>query len=176
MKEKQLLALLDKGKQLLSVKCKNFSGALVVELLIQAFNERHIPVSRPNVYMVGLPTEIDLVIPRKDAQPEFEILYKPKDILAVLEIKASGLFNKETASKIGDTFKAVQSIEPSIFCAYVTVSERFSYKYKATKEVVGFPVYTIAWHSGPDNNHKYDFTGDFSKLLDLLADMMVKNP
>jgi hypothetical protein len=146
----------------------------VVELLIQAFNERHIPVSRPNVYMVGLPTEIDFVIPRKDAQPAFEILYKPKDILAVLEIKASGLFAKEAASKIGDTFRAVQSIEPSIFCAYVTVSERFSYKHKATKEEVGFPVYTIAWHSGPDSNRKYDFTGDFDELQDLLANMALK--
>jgi hypothetical protein len=49
------------------------------------------------------------------------------------------------------------------------MSERQSYKYKATEEKLGFPVYTLAWHHGPDENRKYETTGDFSRLVSELA-------
>jgi len=169
MLEQELFSLLKQGKQSLGVQSKKFTGALVIEILRRAFEERGIEVSRPNVYLKGLPFEVDLIIPRRGANVEFEILYSPEDVLAVLEIKTSGLFSKEDSSRIGSVFRAVKSINPSIFCAYVTMSERQSYKYKATEEKLGFPVYTLAWHHGPDENRKYETTGDFSRLVSELA-------
>lgn len=169
MLEQELFSLLKQGKQALGVQSKKFTGALVIEILRRAFEELGIGASRPNVYLKGLPFEVDLIIPRRGANVEFEILYSPADVLAVLEIKTSGLFSKEDSSRIGSVFRAVQSINPSIFCAYVTISERQSYKYKATEEKLGFPVYTLAWHHGPDEDRKYESTGDFSRLIGKLA-------
>ena len=169
MLEQELFSLLKQGKQSLGVQSKKFTGTLVIEILRRAFEECRIGASRPNVYLKGLQFEVDLIIPRRGANVEFEILYSPVDVLAVLEIKTSGLFSKEDSSRIGSVFRAVQSINPSIFCAYVTMSERQSYKYKATEEKLGFPVYTLAWHHGPDEDRKYENTGDFSRLIDKLA-------
>lgn len=170
MLEHELLSLLKQGKQSLGVQSKKFTGALVIEMLRRAFAEHGIKTSRPNVYLRGLPFEFDLAIPGKGANLEFAILYSPADVLAVLEIKTSGLFSKEELPRISSVFREVQSKNPSIFCAYVTMSERKSYKYKATEEKLGFPVYTLAWHHGPDQNRKYETTGDFSRLIrDLMS-------
>ncbi len=169
MLEQELFSLLKQGKQSLGVQSKKFTGALVIEILRRAFEERGIEASRPNVYLKGLPFEVDLIIPRRGANLEFEILYSPADVLAVLEIKTSGLFSKEDSPRIGSVFRDIQSMNPSIFCAYVTMSERQSYKYKATEEKLGFPVYTLAWHHGPDEDRKYETTGDFSRLVSKLA-------
>jgi hypothetical protein len=171
MLEQELFSLLKQGKQSLGVQSKKFTGALVVESLRRAFEERGIRTSRPNVYLKGLSFEVDLIIPRRGAHVEFEILYSAADVLAVLEIKTSGLFSKEDSSRINSLFRAVQLINPSIFCAYVTLSERQSYKYKATEEKLGFPVYTLAWHYGPDEDRKYESTGDFSRLIGKLASL-----
>ena len=133
MLEHELFSLLEEGKQSLGVPSKKFTGALVIEMLRRAFEEHGIKTSRPNVYLKGLPFEFDLAIPRKGANLEFEILYSPADVLAVLEIKASGLFTKEALPLISSVFREVQSKNPSIVCAYVTISERKSYKYKATE-------------------------------------------
>ena len=169
MLEQELFSLLKQGKQSLGVQSKKFTGALVIEILRRALEECGIGASRPNVYLKGLASEIDLIIPRRGANVEFEILYSPEDVLAVLEIKTSGLFSKEDSYRIGSVFRAVQSINSSIFCAYVTISERQSYKYKATEEKLGCPVYTLTWHHGPDEARKYESTGDFSRLVDKLA-------
>jgi len=165
MLEQDLFSLLKQGKQSLGVQSKKFTGALVVEILRHALEECRIKVSRPNVYFKGLSSEVDLLIPRRGANVEFEILYSPADVLAVLEIKTSGLFSKEESPHISQVFSAVQLINPSIFCAYVTMSERQSYKYKATEETLGFPVYTLAWHHGPDEDREYKTTGDFARLV-----------
>jgi hypothetical protein len=151
------------------VQSKKFTGALVVEILRYAFREHGIETSRPNVYLKGLSSELDLIIPRRGANVGFEILYRPADVLAVLEIKASGLFSKEESPKISKVFRNIQLLNPRIFCAYVTMSERQTYRYKATEETLGFPVYTLAWHRGPDENRKYEITGHFSKLVSKLA-------
>jgi hypothetical protein len=169
MLEQELFSLLKQGRQSLGAQSKKFTGALVIEILRRALEEDGIEASRPNVYLKGLPFEVDLIIPRRGANVEFEILYSPEDVLAVLEIKTSGLFSKEDSSRIGSVFRAVKSINPSIFCAYVTISERQSYKYKATEEKLGFPVYTLAWHHGQDDARKYESTGDFSRLVGELA-------
>jgi hypothetical protein len=169
MLEQELFSLLKQGKQSLGVQSKKFTGALVIEILRDAFEKSGIETSRPNVYIKGVTSEVDLVIPRRGANPEFKILYSPTDVLAVLEIKASGLFSKDDCPRIAAVFSNVQSVNPSIFCAYMTMSERHSYKYKATEEELGFPVYTLAWHRGLDNDRKYDITGDFPKLVSKLA-------
>jgi len=171
MLEQELFGLLKQGKQSLGVQSKKFTGALVIEILRRAFQECGIETSRPNVYLKGLPFEVDLVILRRHANVEFEILYSPADVLAVLEIKTSGIFNKEESPRIRSVFEAIKAINPSIFCAYVTISERQSYKYKATEEKLGFPVYTLAWHHGSDDSREYESTGDFSRLLAQLASL-----
>jgi len=171
MLEQELFSLLKQGKQSLGVQSKKFTGTLVIEILRRAFEERGIGTSCPNVYLKGLSFEVDLIIPRRGANVEFEILYNSADVLAVLEIKTSGLFSKEDSSRIGSLFRAVQSINPRIFCAYVTLSERQSYKYKATEENLGFPVYTLTWHHGPDEERKYESTGDFYRLIGKLASL-----
>jgi hypothetical protein len=169
MREEDLFEKMEQIKRLLGVRSKKFSGALAVEILSRAFRQRRIRVSRPNVYIRGLTNEIDLVVPGKGSKPEFGILYQPEDVLAVLEIKTLGLFGKEESSRIASMFRAVQSIKPAIFCAYVTMSERKSYSYKATEESLGFPVYTIAWHHETVYGLRYESTGDLMRLLDRLT-------
>lgn len=79
-----------------------------------------------------------------------------------LEVKLSGLHGKEDAPRIAYNFARAKAL--GVSCAYVTLGERKSYRHKACEENLGFPIFTISWHTA---NTLTD-TGDWGRLLTFL--------
>jgi hypothetical protein len=86
-------------------KCGKFGGAATVEIVRKALAEEKIPTSARDVFVNGLPVEIDLIIPRRGAKPSLGgILYEPPQVALALEIKKSGLYGKESLAAIRNNF------------------------------------------------------------------------
>lgn len=142
-------------------------GALTVEILKARLEELGLPVSPRDVFIRGLPIEIDLLIPKRESVTLHNCVYEPKDVLAVLEVKFSGAYNEQTCPTIKAIFERVRSVGPHIQCIYVTVCERASYKWKVTSERLGFPAFTLYWE-GP-KAAQYQESGEWSRLVEMLA-------
>jgi hypothetical protein len=61
-----------------------------------------------------------------------------------MEIKLSGLHSQDDVPRMSQNFERAKSL--NISCAYVTIGERESYRYRATAENLGFPAFTLMWH------------------------------
>ena len=147
-------------------KCGKFSGALAVEITRARLRAHGFAVSDRDVFIRGLPIELDLVVPRKGAVPLTNLLYEPADVCAVLEIKNCGCFGQQAVVTVKTNFEQVKDHVPGVTCVYVTVEERPTFKYAVTDTNVGAPVCTLAWHK--DTNGPYWPTTDWQKLLLLL--------
>jgi hypothetical protein len=95
------------------------------------------------------------------------MLYEPEQVLCVLEVKKLGSFGQPAVDAVKDNFRRVRKLRKGIQCAYVTLEERKSYKYRPTRGKIGFPCYTLFWHSGGQAQHKTP-TRDWSKLVAFL--------
>ena len=153
-------------------KCAKFAGALTVEVLRRALEEEGICVSARDVFIQGVPTEIDLLVPRADVVAEHGLLYAPEDVLVVLEIKNYGSFGEPTIGKTKDDFRAIHQRNAQICCAYVTLEERKGYKWAVSDENLGFPTYTLFWHSGSGAKYTRHPTGDWERLLRDIKDVI----
>ncbi len=69
---------------------KKFGGAAAIEILRVALNEEGIMTSRRDVFVKGFSSEIDLLVPRKDAAPWLELLYEPQEVVVAFEVKKTG--------------------------------------------------------------------------------------
>ncbi len=132
------------AKAAFGVKCSKFAGAVTVEILKAALANESIPTSPRDVFVRGIPVEIDLVVPRQGAKPALGLLYEPGQVAAALEIKNSGSFGESTLEKIRKDFAICQ--EAGIRYAYVTLEERRSYRWAASTELLGCHCFTLAWH------------------------------
>ena len=148
-------------------KCPKYVGALTVETIREALQKHGIPVSARDVFIRGIPIEFDLLVPRHNAScPLGGILYKPEDVIAVLEIKASGLFDYNSKSRIEKCFEEVRQKNPEIFCGYVTLSERHSFH---EKNFGGNEwAYPLFWYRQIKREETYESTGAWQKLLSKL--------
>ena len=74
-------------------------------------------------YIAGSKYEYDLLVVKKDAQPYRGLLYRPEDVVSVVECKAGGLFDleKETGS-IAQTANGAINVNPDILFGYITIS------------------------------------------------------
>jgi hypothetical protein len=146
------------------VKCSKFSGAVSVELLRSALSEEGIPTSSRDVFVRGIPVEVDLVIPRAAQVPALGVLYEPQQVVAALEVKNSGLFGGGSLDKLRHVFGCFRAI--GIQCAYVTLEERRNHPWAASSERLGFPCFTLAWHKttgGP-----FELTDEWLELVKFL--------
>jgi hypothetical protein len=144
-------------------KCGKFAGAATVEIVRQALADEGLPTSVRDVFIKGLPVEWDLVVPTSSAEPSLNgLIYEPAHVACALEIKLSGLHGQEDAPRIGFNFERAKTL--GVSCAYITLGERKSYRYKASEENLHFPIFTITWHT---SNTLTD-TGDWGKLLAFL--------
>ncbi len=82
-------------------------------------------VSTENSFIEGSPYEYDLLVVRKDAMPSFGNVYRPEDVIAVVECKANGLFDPERdSSTIALAANAAYELNPSIRFGYISMTER----------------------------------------------------
>jgi len=166
MEDEEAFNLVSNAKNSFGVKCAKFAGALTVEIIKHHLENHGIYVSPRDVFIKGIPIEIDLLIPKKGITPEYGILYEPQDVLAVLEVKNYGAFGEATVNRIKSNFHRIHRINKKLYCAYVTLMERKGYKWAITSDNVNFPSYTLFWHSGSGKNFKIESSGDWKKLLD----------
>lgn len=150
-------------------KCAKFAGAVTVEIIKQALEEAGILTSPRDVFIKGLPVEIDLLVPKKRAEPEYGLLYEPQDVLVVLEIKNYGSFGEKTINGIKENFQRIQQLNKVIYCAYLTLAERKGYKWAISEQNIGFGAYTLFWHSRSGKNFTIEPTGDWKKLLNKIS-------
>lgn len=166
MKDSEIFEAISNAKKDFGLKCAKFAGTVTVEIVKSAFEKHGILTSPRDVFIKGLPIEIDLLIPKRDVIPTHGVLYEPRDVLIVLEIKNYGSFGESTINNIKKSFQRITQLNKEIYCAYVTLTERKGYKWAIFRENTGFPSYTLFWHYGSGKNFKIEPTGDWKKLLD----------
>lgn len=110
---------------------KKLHGALTAELVREALTEYFIQnslpfkVSKQNVYIIGLPTEFDILIVKIEAEPYLSVLYNPEDVVAIIEVKMTGLLvdPKKEATGILTAADRVYDLYPHIAFGYLTMRE-----------------------------------------------------
>lgn len=152
-------------------KCNKFTGALTVELLKRYFADKGITTSAQNVYIEGIPIEIDLLIPKKDANPIYGLLYKPEDVRVVFEIKSSGSYGKQTINRIKKSFGDIKKGNKYIKCAYITLKERKGYLHSINDNNIENPAFTLFYYN---NNEKTPIANnnDWERLERFLEDFV----
>lgn len=165
MSDKYILDNYKKAKENFGSKCSKYRGTLTVELIRQALKKEGFIVSERDVFIKGIPIENDLIISKVGSKPENRILYNKEDVLAVLEIKSRGIWGKSAIDRIRKNFDLIKSNNKNIKCLYMTLSDRKSYKWKATEANINSPAYTLFWHTGPENKLRFEPTGDWTRLV-----------
>lgn len=165
MEDDQLLNRINFAKKSFGKKCKKYAGSITVEFIRQAFRDQGIECSERDVFIRGLPIEFDLLIPKPGVIPENKLLYQAQDVVIALEIKNSGSFGESTIAGIKRNYELLKEINPGIRCAYVTLTERRSYKWLVKEENIGFPAYTLFWYNGSAKNSQNESSGDWTRLL-----------
>lgn len=149
------------AKESFGTKCPKFAGAATVEILRDALTAASIPTSPRDVFVRGIPVEIDLIIPRTQQPPSLRLLYEPEQVAVAVEVKNSGSFGEGALRKVASDFKRLA--EAGIRYVYVTFKERRDYRWAASTERLRFPCFTLALHratGGP-----YEMTGEWDALV-----------
>lgn len=111
-------------------KSKKLRGAIAAELLKQLINEYFSKINKPykasnvNSYIAGSKFEYDLLIVKASATPFIEIVYRPEDVIAIIECKAGGLYKVENdTDNIAKAVNRAIEINSNIRFGYITMSE-----------------------------------------------------
>jgi hypothetical protein len=138
-----------KAKRSFGANCpKKFGGAAAIEILRAELKKEGVATSRRDVFVKGCLSEIDLIVPQKNAKPLLNLLYKPYEVRFALEVKKSGSFGRRGRQKIKMDFNALRKL--GIKCAYLTFEDRKNYRWRPTQRAVGFPCFALAWHKNTD--------------------------
>jgi len=116
-----------------------------MEIIRQQLIREGLPVSARDVFIKGNPAELDLLIHRPSAKPEYGIVFDPEDVAVVLEIKNSGVYDKDSAASIAKRFHSLQTLNLRIQCVYLTICENQKFKAHITTESLGFQAFTLCW-------------------------------
>ncbi|MFX0172055.1 MAG: hypothetical protein ACFE9L_09050 [Candidatus Hodarchaeota archaeon] len=138
----RILKLMEEVEPKSEISANKFTGSLFAEIIRDSLKKEEFRVSNRNVFLRGIDSEIDLLIHRQGSKPDFELLYHPEDVQAILELKKEGSFPNTIQQVIG-LFQKIHIKYPHIKCIYLTLTERLSYKYRVTEELIGFPVYQL---------------------------------
>lgn len=170
-RDDHLLDSVSKAKQAFGTKCSKFLGSVTVELLRMALFDSGINVSARDVFIRGVPIEIDLIVSKPDVSPFAGLLYEPSDVLAAFEVKNTGLFGESSLKSIRRAFSLIKKAQSDIYCVYVTLAERKNYKWAANKDNLGVDVFTLFWHNGSEKHRRYESTGDWYRLIKKLISL-----
>lgn len=138
------------------------TGALATEVVREHLLLEGFQVSQRDVFIRGLPAELDLLI-YSGAKPENGLIYEPTDVRGILEIKYSGIYDRQVIPRLRDCFAAIRSKCPTVFCACGVIHERQGFRFAATSTDLGHPVYTLHWWSGKRRNARN--TGEWERLI-----------
>jgi len=174
MTEDELYQMIAAAKEALGPPSRKFSGTVTTELIRQALLDSGIPVSSRDVFIRGLPLEIDLLILSKGAKPRFEVLYEPSDVLACLEVKNAGSFGESTIQGTKTAFARARAVIPDAQCFYVSLRERSGFRGAVTDENVAARAFTLFEYSGSGKCYRLWPTGDWPKLQQVLQDLVAK--
>lgn len=140
MEEKILKTLMDIRKEMKERTKKHprkFIGALSIELLRKELIKEGFNISHRDVYIFGLHNEFDLLVLKKKQKARENLLYKPEQVIAVLEIKFSGTYSEDEILNINKIFSSVRKLNKKIKCFYLTISENIKYKYYSKEKKIG---------------------------------------
>jgi hypothetical protein len=179
MELSHLLNTVQNYKESFGVKDNKYKGALSVELMRLVLEENGIITSGRDVFIKGIPLEIDLLVPGANAKPEYGLVYRPEDVIAALEIKSLGCWGEKALNSIREAFDLIRKSNARIGCAYVTLTELDPYKWAVNDENLGYRAFTLArhtrehmkpgkWPPNPEAWHKLLTPGEWDKLLDWL--------
>jgi len=105
MDAEELLKEIEKAQETFGKgRYAKFSGAVTIELIRKALLSHGINTSYRDVFIKGIPLEIDLLIALPGTIPEHALLYKPEDVLVVFEIKNAGSFGDENINRIKSNY------------------------------------------------------------------------
>jgi hypothetical protein len=124
-------------------KSTKFVGAITIELLRKELVKQGLNVSNRNVFIEGVPNELDLVIAKAGVEPEYYLMFYPNDVLAVLEIKFRGSFGKKVAGRLKNVFDSIKKMNKKIKCCYVALSEKKTYPHRITSEKLGYDCFEL---------------------------------
>lgn len=176
MDEHYILNEVNLAKDTFGIKCTKYLGAITVEVIKEAIRANGINSSPRDVFIRGIPIEIDLLIPQPGIAPYHYLLYEPDNVMVAFEVKNRGSFSEEMINRIRQNFIKINDLNPETNCFYVTLVEREVYKWAISEENLGFPSYTLFRYSGSKKNRKYRSTGDWDRLIsDLLKIMQTPN-
>lgn len=169
-KEPKLLNTIMKFRD--EMKATKFIGALTIELLRKEFIKKGLNVSNRDVFIKGVPYELDLIILKKRKKAQENLLYKPEQVLAVLEIKFRGVYSKEGVENIKKVFDSIKGVNKEIKCIYLTISENTNYKYYSEEQKLGdFSFFLLERKTNLESaikKGKLHITGDWDKLIKVL--------
>ena len=100
MTDRDILEAVQRAKEKFGLKCAKYSGALTVELIRRALKEEGVLPSPRDMFIVGVPLEIDIVIPKRDAKLQYGLAFEPTEVLATIVVKNAGSFGDRTVRKI----------------------------------------------------------------------------
>lgn len=159
-------------------KCTKFVGAITTEIIRKELVKEGSNVSNRDVFIEGLPHELDLLVLKKGAKPTENLFYKPEQVLAVLEIKFRGAYSKEGIEKVGETFNAVRKINKKIKCFYIMFSENIRYKYFILEKKLGDQSFLLLKRESSLENAikrgRINSTGDWGRLIVFLKNQIKK--
>ena len=114
-----------------SEDAKKLRGAVASELLRQELDRyitehgKPLKVSPVNAYIAGSKFEYDLLVVKPNADAYMGLVYRPEDVVAVIESKAGGLFDVEAdTSNIAKAVNRAMSLNSTIRFGYITMSEK----------------------------------------------------
>lgn len=164
LEEVEILKRLQQIEKELLFKNRQFSGAAMVHIVKDLLKEYELYTSDKDVFIKGIPIEIDLLIVKKDSKPLYGILWNADDVLFALEIKKSGVIEINNSYKINADFNRIKSLYPHIKLLYITLSESRNNIRELNK---ADNVYTLFLK----RNGKYSSTGDYDKLINYLKEL-----
>jgi len=175
-KELKLLNKIMKFRE--EMRATKFIGALTTELLRKELIREGFNVSNRDVFIRGIPYELDLVILKKRARAQENLLYDSNQVLAVLEIKFRGIYSRDGVENIKRVFSSIKKVNKKIKCIYLTVSENTNYKYYPDEQKLGdFSFLLLERKTNLERaieKRKLRITGDWNKLLKVFMKEKIK--
>jgi len=119
------------------MKANKFIGALTIELVREKLIKEGFNMSNRDVFIKGIPYELNLIILKKCEKAQKNLLYEPGQVIAVLEIKFRGIYGESDIKNIRKVFNSIKKVNRKIKCIYLTISENTRYKYWPLQRKLG---------------------------------------
>lgn len=146
--------------------CNKFKGTATVQILREHLSLKGYNVSNRDVYIKGVPHELDLLVLRKNVNNSL-IIYNPKDVIFVFEIKYNGTTDLNYLSRV---YNSIIEKNNKINCTYVTILEQQSWTKRFTKETIGFDYFVLYTYRSTTRMLPEMDMGGWEKLLKYLEE------